>query len=95
MYVALHEVTCCMVYTELAPRRQHFHVAPATSVLKYTTLVDIQKRAIKKKEASHSCRITCKHSESAQETEMLKAQDRLAAHEGTNWFDIILFCLTF
>ena len=49
MYVALHEVTCCMVYTELAPRRQHFHVAPATSVLKYTTLVDIQKRAIKKK----------------------------------------------
>ena len=38
----------CMVYTELAPRRQHFHVAPAMSVLKYTTLVDIQKTRHKK-----------------------------------------------
>ena len=31
---------------------------------KYTTLVDIQKRAIK---TSHSCRITCERSESARE----------------------------
>ena len=38
----------CMVYIELAPRRQQFHVAPAMSALKYTTSVDIQKRAIKK-----------------------------------------------
>ena len=37
-----------MVYTELAPRRLQFHVAPAMSALKYTTSVDIQKRAIKK-----------------------------------------------
>ena len=33
---------------------------------KYTTSVDIQKRAIKK-EAIHSCRITCERSESARE----------------------------
>ena len=41
-----------MVYTERAPRRQLFHVAPATqqpssAVYKYTTSMDIQKRAIK------------------------------------------------
>ena len=33
-----------MVYTELAPRRQLFHVAPAMPALKYTTSVDIKKR---------------------------------------------------
>ena len=33
-----------MVYTDLAPRRQQFHVAPALPALKYTTSVDIQKR---------------------------------------------------
>ena len=33
----------CMVYTELAPRWQQFHVAPAMPALKYTTLVDIEK----------------------------------------------------
>ena len=37
----------CMVYTELAPRRQQFHVAPAMPALKYTTSVDIQKRTMK------------------------------------------------
>ena len=39
----------CMVYTELALRRQQFHVAPAMLALKSTILVDIQqqKRAIK------------------------------------------------
>ena len=37
-----------MVYTELAQRRQQFHVAPAMPALKYTTSVAIQKRAIKK-----------------------------------------------
>ena len=33
----------CMVYTELAPRQQQFHVAPAMPELKNTTSVDIQK----------------------------------------------------
>ena len=37
-----------MVYTELAPRRLQFHVAPAMSALKYTTSVDIQKTRYKK-----------------------------------------------
>ena len=37
-----------MVYTELALRWQQFHVAPAMPVLKYTTLVDIQKTRYKK-----------------------------------------------
>ena len=37
-----------MVYTELAPRRQQFHVAPATPAFKYTTSVDIQKTRYKK-----------------------------------------------
>ena len=39
----------CMVYTELAPRRQQFHVAPAMPALKYTTWVDIQQQQQKKK----------------------------------------------
>ena len=38
----------CMAYTELAPRRQQFHVAPAMRALKYTTSVDIQKPRYKK-----------------------------------------------
>ena len=39
----------CMVYTELAPRRQQFHVAPAMPpALKYTTSVDIQKTRYEK-----------------------------------------------
>ena len=33
-----------MVYTELAPRQQQFHVAPAMPALKYTTSVDIKKQ---------------------------------------------------
>ena len=37
-----------MVYTELAPRRQQFHVAPAVPPLKYTTSVDIKKTRYKK-----------------------------------------------
>ena len=36
-----------MVYTELAPRWQQFHVAPAMPALKYTTLVDIEKMRYK------------------------------------------------
>ena len=32
----------CMVYTELAPRRQQFHVAPAMPAPKYTTSMDTQ-----------------------------------------------------
>jgi len=38
-----------MVYTELAPRRQQFHVAPAMTALKYTTSVDIKKRKKERK----------------------------------------------
>ena len=38
-----------MVYTELAPRRQQLHVAPAMPALKYTTSVDIQKTKTNKK----------------------------------------------
>ena len=47
-YYALHEMTWCMVvwWTQNAPRWQQFHVAPAMPAL-YTTLVDIQKRALK------------------------------------------------
>ena len=37
-----------MVYTELAPRRLQFHVAPAMSAIKYTTSVYIQKTRYKK-----------------------------------------------
>ena len=37
-----------MVYTELAPRRQQLHVAPAMPALKYTTSVDILKTSYKK-----------------------------------------------
>ena len=37
-----------MVYTELAPKRQQFHVAPAMPALKYTTSVDIQRIRYKK-----------------------------------------------
>ena len=36
-----------MVYTELAPRRQQFHMEPAMPSLKYTTSVDIQKSPVK------------------------------------------------
>ena len=37
-----------MVYTELAPRRQQFHVAPAMLALTYTNSVYIQKTRYKK-----------------------------------------------
>ena len=37
-----------MVYTELAPTRQQFHVAPAMSALKYTTSVELEKSRYKK-----------------------------------------------
>ena len=36
------------MYTEFAPRRQQFHVAPAMPTLKYTSSVDIQKTRYKK-----------------------------------------------
>ena len=49
MYVALHEVTWCMVVsTGLAPRWLQFHVALAMPALKYTTSVNIQKTHYKK-----------------------------------------------
>ena len=37
----------CTVYTELAPRRQQFHVAPAMPAHKYTTSVDIKETRYK------------------------------------------------
>ena len=37
-----------MLYTDLAQRRQQFHVAPAMPALKYTTSVDIQRIRYKK-----------------------------------------------
>ena len=37
-----------MVYTELAPRRQQIHVAPAMPMLKHPTSVAIQKTRYKK-----------------------------------------------
>ena len=53
-----------MVYTERAPRRQQFHVAPAIATIKqrcqYTTAVDIKTRAIKG--YSHSFRVTSEKS---------------------------------
>ena len=37
-----------MVYTELVPRRQQFHVALTMPALKYTTSVNIQNKCCKK-----------------------------------------------
>ena len=37
-----------MVYTELVPRWQQFHVAPAMPALKYITSADIKKTHYKK-----------------------------------------------
>ena len=53
-----------MVYTELAPRRQQFHVAPAVPALKYTTSAEIEKTRYKKlvTHVEYEC------SESAQES---------------------------
>ena len=56
----------CMGYTELAPGRQQFHVAPAMPALKYTSSVDIQKTRYKKL-VTH-VEYTCERSESAQES---------------------------
>ena len=58
-YVALHEMTWCMVVwcTQNAPRWQQFHVAPAMSALLTTPLQCIFKNTLWK--ASHSYRITC------------------------------------
>ena len=49
-YVALHEVTWCIVVwcTQNGPRWQQFHVAPAMPVLKYTTSVVYLKTHYKK-----------------------------------------------
>ena len=72
-YVALHEVTRCMVVwcTQNAPRLtlcgSRFLWHQPCKRFKYTTSVDIQKRAIKKIKNIHSCRITYERSESARE----------------------------
>ena len=44
----------CMVDTELALRRQQFHVAPAMSALKYITSVDKKKKEKRKKKRKKS-----------------------------------------
>ena len=54
-----------MVYTELAPRQQQFHVAPAMPAFKYTTSVDIRKTRYKKL-VTHV--VTCERSEPSQES---------------------------
>ena len=68
MYVALHEVTWCMVVwctQNLRRDGSSFMRHQPCQRCKYTaTSVDIHKRAIK---SSHSCRITCERSESARE----------------------------
>ena len=52
---------------------------------KYTTSADIQKRAINlKKEAIHSCRITCERSESAREAENSVNKSRIRAINNNN-----------
>ena len=64
-YVALHEVTWCMVVwcTQNVPRDgSSFMWHQPCQRCKYTTSVDIQKLALKD---IHSCRITCERSESA------------------------------
>ena len=66
-YVALHEVTWCMVVwctQNLRRDGSSFMWHQPCQCCKYTTSVDIQKRAIK---TSHSCRITCERSVSARE----------------------------
>ena len=58
----------CMVYTErgeTAPVSRGTSYITNNQTAMYTTLADIQKRAIKT--YSHSCRITREHSESAGE----------------------------
>ena len=62
-----------MVSTELAPRRQQFHVAPAMPALKYTTSVDIQKMRYKK---------LVTHVEShASAVSLLKRAENISDHE--------------
>ena len=57
----------CMVYTERAEMAAvSCGTSHTTAVSKYTTSVDIEKHATKK-EAIHSCRITCERIASARE----------------------------
>ena len=57
-----------MVYIERAETAAVLSgTSHTTAVSKYTTSVDIEKRATKKEEAFHSCRITCERIESARE----------------------------
>ena len=56
------------MYTELAPRRQQFHVAPAMQQLNSaaTTLVDIQNELCKAAQSPSQSRIRLERSVSAQ-----------------------------
>ena len=72
-YVALHELTWCMVVwcTQNAPRRQQFHVAPAMPALYVHHFRGYRetrhKNKKQNKKTSHSYRITCERNESARE----------------------------
>ena len=86
-YVVLHEVTWCIVVwrTQNAPRLQQFHVAPAMSALLSTPLQWILKNVLQK--ASHSCRITCKRSESAWEQRIARHKsDQQQGKHISSWF---------
>ena len=66
VYVALHEVTWLYGVHRSCRDGSSFMWHQLCQHCKYIALVNIQKCTIKKK-VSHSCRITCEHSESARE----------------------------
>ena len=94
MSVALHEMTWCMAVwctQNLHLDGNSFMWHQPCQRCKYTTLVDIQKRAKKKKKkknAIHSCRITCERSGSARER-------RIALHKSDQQqWQCLAFCLS-
>ena len=95
MYVALHEVTWCMVVWCTQNLRRDgcsFMWHQPCQRCKYTTSVDIQKRAIKKK-ASHSCSTICERSESAQESgEQRYISDHQSINQSINSLFFLLAC---
>ena len=79
MYVALCEASRCMVVwcPRNMLRRQQFHITPAMSALLVHHFGGYSK---KKKKVSHLCRITCKHSESAQELKIAPNKSEQQQH---------------
>ena len=76
-YVALHEVTWCMVVwcTQYARKGSSFMWHQLCQRCKYTISVDIEKGGTRN--AIHSCRITCQRSASARER-------KIALYKGSN-----------